>query len=487
MNYSTNAILPVVLAGGGGTRLWPLSRGYYPKQFLSVHGKESLLQQTLTRLEDSGEMRVEAPIVVCNEEHRFLVAEQARQVGCQPATIMLEPEGRNTAPALTAAARYAMRDGADPVLMMMPADHLIGDHTAFNRAAHATFAEAEAGRVVTFGVVPTYAETGYGYIKVGYVLTSSELGVVHALSGFREKPDEATAQSYVDAGTYLWNGGIFVMKASVWLAQVDRYCPDIARYVNSAVDEAREDGDFFRLDTGFFAKCPNDSIDYAVIEPLAAAGGDVAVVVLDAGWSDIGSWSSLWDVSVKDSDDNVLRGDVCAIDTKHSLVFAEDRLVATLGCENLVVVETADSVMVADKSRTQEVRAVVDWLSQQNREERLTHRRVYRPWGSYESLDRGARFQVKRITVNPGGALSLQLHHHRAEHWIVISGTAMVTRGKKKFSLSVNESTYIPAGTKHRLENRQTTPVELIEVQSGSYLGEDDIVRFEDRYNRIRD
>ena len=475
----------MVLAGGGGTRLWPLSRGYYPKQFLSVEGKESLLQQTLTRLEATGEMRVEAPLVVCNEEHRFLVAEQARQLGRLPACIMLEPEARNTAPALTAAARYAMRHSEDPILMMMPADHLIKDSNAFNRAARAALTHAEAGRIVTFGVVPTRAEMGYGYIEVGDVVTRGEGPSVYALSGFREKPDEATAQNYVDAGRYLWNAGIFVMKASVWLEQAGCHCPDIARQAIAAADEGREGGDFFRLDAEAFAGCPSDSIDYAVMEPLAAAGGDAAVITLDAGWSDVGSWSSLWDVSAKDGEGNVIRGDVCAIDSKDSVIFAEHRLVATLGCANLVVVETADSVMVADKARAQDVKAIVNWLSQQNREERLTHRRVYRPWGSYEGIDAGDGFQVKHITVNPGAALSLQMHHRRAEHWIVVAGTAKVTRGEETFSLGENESTFIPIGTKHRLENAGSEPLELIEVQSGSYLGENDIVRFEDKYDRV--
>lgn len=485
MNHPTIAIWPVVLAGGGGTRLWPLSRGYYPKQFLALGGNESLLQQTLTRLEDTGDMRVEAPVVVCNEEHRFLVAEQARQVGCLPATIMLEPEGRNTAPALTSAARRAVRQGEDPVLLMMPADHLIKDRTAFNITARAALAEAIAGRIVMFGVVPTHAEVGYGYIEVGDALESGDGAAVYALRSFREKPDEATAQSYLNAGGYLWNGGIFAMKASVWLAQAEHYCPDIARYASAATDAAREDGEFFRLEVEAFANCPSDSIDYAVMEPLAAAGGNAAVVVLDVGWTDVGSWSSLWDVSAKDVNGNVIRGDVCVIDSKDSLVFAEHRLVATIGCENLVVVETADSVMVADKTRTQDVKSIVDWLSRQNRVEQLTHRRVYRPWGSYENIDAGPRFQVKRITVNSGAALSLQLHRDRAEHWIVVAGTATVTRGDETFLLSENESIYIPIGEKHRLENRGPILLEMIEVQSGSYLGEDDIVRFEDKYDRV--
>ena len=483
-NAALTPILPVILAGGGGTRLWPLSRSHYPKQFLALGGKDSLLQQTLTRLGDLKSQAAEPPIVVCNEEHRFLVAEQARQIGVELTTIMLEPAGRNTAPALTAAASIATRDGADPLLLMMPSDHLIADIAAFQRAVSAGAALAADGEVVTFGIVPTRAETGYGYIELGAPVGTNIAPPSHVVKAFKEKPDADTALRYIDSGGYLWNAGIFMMRASVWLAQAERLCPAIAQAAMRATAAGREDGDFFRLEAEAFKASPSDSIDYAVMEPLSVEGA-VRVVALDAGWSDVGSWASLWDVSEHDSHGNVTRGDVCTIDSQDNLVFAEHRLVATLGCADMVVVETADAVLVADKRKTQDVKQVVDWLARQNRDERLTHRRVYRPWGSYEGIDIGSRFQVKHIVVNPGASLSLQMHHHRAEHWIVVSGTARVTKNDEVFLLAENESTYIPLGVKHRLENPGAIPLDLIEVQSGSYLGEDDIVRFEDRYNRV--
>ena len=481
---TSSLIVPVILAGGGGTRLWPLSRGSYPKQFLSVGSDQgSLLQRTLTRLSATA-APPNAAIVVCNEEHRFLVAEQVRQLGLTSGDLLLEPAGRNTAPALTAAACLAMAGGEDPVLLMMPADHVIEDLSAFGSAIGVALDQAEAGKVATLGVVPIRAETGYGYIETDAALGTGE-PACHVLASFREKPDAATAERYVAAGTYLWNSGIFIMKASVWLEHAATYCPEIASAARRAVEAGRADGDFFRLDAEAFKTSPSDSIDYAVMEPLSATGQGAVVVALDAGWSDVGSWASLWQVSPQDEAGNVLRGDVCAIESRDNIVFAEHRLVATLGCENLAVIETADAVLVADKSRTEEVKAVVDWLHGQERAERLTHRRVYRPWGSYEGIDEGSRFQVKRITVQPGASLSLQMHHHRAEHWIVVAGTARVTKGDETFLLSENQSTYIPLGVTHRLENPGTLPLELIEVQSGSYLGEDDIVRFEDKYNRV--
>jgi mannose-1-phosphate guanylyltransferase/mannose-6-phosphate isomerase len=477
-------ILPVILAGGGGTRLWPLSRGHYPKQFLALGGDDSLLQQTLTRLSGAEHLSAAPPIVVCNEEHRFLVAEQARLCGVALATIMLEPVGRNTAPALCAAAAVAVSNGADPLLLMMPSDHLIADRAAFQRAVQAGAVLAAEGEVVTFGIVPTRAETGYGYIELGAPVGADARPSSYVVRAFKEKPDADTALRYIDGGGYLWNAGIFLMRASVWLAHAERLCPAIAQAALRATSGGREDGDFFRLEAQAFQASPSDSIDYAVMEPLSVEGG-VRVVALDAGWSDVGSWASLWEVSDHDSHGNVTRGDVCSIDSQDNLVFAEHRLVATLGCADLVVVETADAVLVADKRKTQDVKHVVDWLVRQNREERLTHRRVYRPWGSYEGIDMGTRFQVKHIVVNPGASLSLQMHHHRAEHWIVVSGTARVTKNDEVFLLAENESTYIPLGVKHRLENPGAIPLDLIEVQSGSYLGEDDILRFEDRYNRV--
>ena len=477
------SILPVILAGGGGTRLWPLSRGHYPKQFLTIAGNDSLLQQTLTRLLGTRDLSTAPAIVVCNEEHRFLVAEQARLTGVELATILLEPVGRNTAPALSAAALVARRESADPVLLMMPSDHLIADRDAFHRAVQVGAQLAADGEVVTFGIVPTRAETGYGYIELGAPVAAQTDAPAYVVKAFKEKPDTDTALAYLERGGFLWNAGIFMLRASVWLAHANRLCPAIVEATERAMAAGRQDGDFLRLDSEAFKASPSDSIDYAVMEPLSVEGA-VRVVALDAGWSDVGSWASLWEVSGQDDHGNVTRGDVCLIDSKDNLVFAEHRLVATLGCADMVVVETADAVLVADKGRTQDVKQVVDWLARQNRGERLAHRKVYRPWGTYEGVDAGDRFQVKRIAVNPGASLSLQMHHHRAEHWIVVQGTARVTRGEEVFLLSENQSTYIPLGATHRLENPGTIALEIIEVQSGPYLGEDDIVRFEDKYKR---
>lgn len=481
-------ILPVILAGGGGTRLWPLSRSYYPKQFLAVNGDDTLLQGTVTRLAIQGDgvkdIAVEPPMIVCNEEHRFLVGEQARQAKQKLSTIVLEPTGRNTAPALTAAAILAMTDGEDPLLLMMPADHLITDKVAFNQAVAKGASIAAEGCLVTFGIVPTAPETGYGYIQLGE-LFGQEKPASHTIGAFKEKPDLATAEKYLSSGDYRWNAGIFLMRASVWLQAIKRYQPAIAAAVENAVTLGQVDGEFYRLDKAGFENSPSDSIDYAVMEKIVADDpSQGAVVSLDAGWSDVGSWSSIWDVADKDENGNVVRGDVHAEDSRNNVIIGESRLVTTLGCEDLVIVETPDAVMVAKKDRAQDVKKLVDWLGEQGRDERLFHRRVYRPWGSYEGVDAGDRFQVKRIIVNPGASLSLQMHHHRAEHWIVVNGTATVTCGEKEFLLSENESTYIPIGATHRLENPGSIPLELIEVQSGSYLGEDDIVRFEDKYNR---
>ncbi|MGR8950115.1 MAG: mannose-1-phosphate guanylyltransferase/mannose-6-phosphate isomerase [Gammaproteobacteria bacterium] len=481
-------ILPVILAGGGGTRLWPLSRSHYPKQFLAVNGDDTLLQGTVTRLAiddtKAKNLAVDAPMIVCNEEHRFLVGEQARQAKQKLATIVLEPVGRNTAPALTAAALLAMRDGDDPLLLMMPADHLIQDKFAFNLAVAKGAQIAAEGNLVTFGIVPTAAETGYGYIQLGE-LFGEQKPTSHTIAAFKEKPDLETAEKYVASGEYRWNAGIFLMKASVWLSAIKRYQPEIAAKVGAAVDNGQVDGEFFRLERDDFEKSPSDSIDYAVMERIVADDPTQgAVVSLDAGWSDVGSWSSIWEVAEKDAQGNVTRGDVRAEDSKNNVIIGEHRLVTALGCEDMVIVETPDAVLVARKDRAQDVKKLVDWLGEQERDERLFHRRVYRPWGSYEGVDAGERFQVKRIIVNPGASLSLQMHHHRAEHWIVVNGTATVTCGDKEFLLSENESTYIPIGATHRLENPGSIPLELIEVQSGSYLGEDDIVRFKDNYNR---
>lgn len=477
-------VVPVILAGGGGTRLWPLSRGHYPKQFLSVAGEGSLLQQTLARLGNWDGINLRETIVVCNEEHRFLVAEQARLVDHPLQHLILEPVGRNTAPALTAAAFAIEESDQDAIMVMMPADHLIPDIAAFSSSLSAAVAAAAAGDVVTMGVTPTRAETGYGYIEAGERKGDSTPSV-RKLVAFHEKPDLATAEKYLGQGGFSWNSGIYIMRTSTWLKLAQEHCPGIYQSAQGAVRNAQRDGDFLRLDAAAFSASPSDSIDYAVMEPVAKAGGQASVVSLDAGWSDVGSWSSLWNVSDKDDQGNVVRGDVVNLDSTNNLVVAEHRLVATLGCKNLSIVETADAVLVADQSCTEEVKRVVEWLSEQRRDEQLTHKQVYRPWGSYTGIDEGNRFQVKRITVNPGAALSLQMHHHRAEHWIVVSGTARVTRGEETFLISENESTYIPIGEKHRLENPGNLPLELIEVQSGAYLGEDDIVRFEDDYKRV--
>ncbi len=479
-------LIPIILAGGGGTRLWPLSRGHYPKQFLSVRGDYTLLQDTLLRLGDAidEDMEIRPSLVVCNEEHRFMVGEQARQIDHGLHGIVLEPVGRNTAPALTCAALLSVEDGDDPLMLMMPADHLIKRSDQFRAAVVAGAALASDGALVTFGVVPDKPETGYGYIQLGDAI-ATEQPPRHVIAKFEEKPDLATATRYLDDGGYRWNSGIFLMRASVWLDAIGQFNAKILEACRGAVASSVRDGEFVRLDEASFSACPSDSIDYAVMEPVVTDSTHRgAVVSLDAGWSDVGSWSSIWDVSDRDAGGNVTRGDTHIEDGTNNVVIAEHRLVAALGCDDLVIVETSDAVMVAAKDRAQDVKKIVDWLNEQGRDERLFHRRVYRPWGSYEGVDAGPRFQVKRIIVNPGASLSLQMHHHRAEHWIVVSGTATVTCGDKEFLLSENESTYIPIGATHRLENPGTIPCELIEVQSGSYLGEDDIVRFEDKYNR---
>lgn len=476
-------IQPVILCGGSGTRLWPLSRERYPKQLLPLDGSQTLLQDTALRAGGQAQ-GMAAPLVICNEEYRFLTAEQLRQINLQPACILLEPMGRNTAPALTLAALAAVRDGADAALLVMPSDHVIRDTEAFRAAVAAGVEHASAGAVVTFGIQPDRAETGYGYIQVGQALGGAG-GFV--LQRFVEKPDASTAQRYLDSGEYLWNAGIFMLSAQTWLKLLGQFQPAMLEACRHAFEHGKADNDFYRVDKAAFALCPSDSIDYAVMEPLTAASprpAPAVVIPLNAGWSDVGAWDALWQIADKDESGNVARGDVLLQETRDSLVFAEGRMVSCLGVQDMVVIETADAVMVAPKSRTQDVKRIVNELKSRKRPEAENHRKVYRPWGYYDSIDSGERFQVKRIVVNPGASLSLQMHYHRAEHWIVVSGTAKVTCGEEVLLLSENESTYIPLGTTHRLENPGRLPLEMIEVQSGSYLGEDDIVRFEDTYGR---
>ncbi len=455
-------ILPVILSGGSGTRLWPLSREAYPKQFLPLAGEKTMLQATWERV---AALAAQAPIVVANEAHRFVVAEQLLQVGVAPQAILLEPVGRNTAPAIAVAALEATATGDDPLLLVLASDHVITDPAAFHTAVLAAAPAAAAGKLVTFGIVPTGPETGYGYIK------AAAGDGVRAVERFVEKPDLATAEGYVASGDYFCNSGMFLPR--------ERLAPAMAEGCRSAFAGAVRDADFTRLDSAAFAAVPSDSIDYAVMEKTA----DAVVIGLDAGWSDVGSWSALRDVSVRDANGNASRGDVIAIDCHNSYAYGE-HLIAMVGLDNVIVVETEDAVLVAHADKVQQVKEVVARLKAEGRPEATWHRKVYRPWGAYDSIDQGERFQVKRITVKPGGTLSLQMHHHRAEHWIVVSGTAEVTRGEEVILLAENQSTYIPLGVTHRLRNPGKLPLELIEVQSGSYLGEDDIVRFEDTYGR---
>lgn len=461
---------PVLLSGGSGTRLWPLSREAYPKQFLPLVGKDTMLQATWRRVAALADA---APIVVAGEDHRFLVAEQLRQIGAPVPAIVLEPIGRNTAPAIAAAALQAMVAGTDPVLLVLPSDHVVRDDEAFRSAVRSAMPAAEAGALVTFGIVPSAPETGFGYIQ-------AEPGEgVRKVLRFVEKPDIATAQGYLRVGGYFWNSGMFLLRASRYLEELQRFRPEIVAAVRKAFDAASRDGDFIRLDKAAFADCPPDSIDYAVMEHTGAA----MVLPVSIGWNDVGSWSALWNVSEQDADGNAHQGDVIAIDSRNSYAYAR-RLVALVGVDDLVVVETDDAVLVARKDRVQQVKDVVAQLKAQQRSQAVLHREVHRPWGSYDSIDMADGFQVKRIKVKPGARLSLQSHTRRAEHWVVVRGTARVTRDNDVFELFANQSAYIPIGAKHRLENPGGEMLELIEVQSGDYLGEDDIVRYEDVYGR---
>lgn len=489
---------PVIMAGGSGTRLWPMSREFHPKPFMSVSDGGSLLQDTVARLD--GIPNAEPPVIVCNEEHRFLAAEHTRRIGRLPKSILLEPEGRNTAPTLTLAALALAADaadGEDPLMLVLPADHAIGDNGEFRAAVDSAARLGAAGFIVTFGVAPDAPSTAYGYIRKGAPLAeTAEIGAGEAyeVARFVEKPDAETARRMLDTGEYLWNSGMFVLRASAWLEELARFRPDIAESCRRAYAKGAWDGMFYRPDAELFLSCPPDTIDYAVMERIGGADGDndgggrhhhrAAVAPLYAGWSDVGSWAAIMDAVGRDADGNVVRGDVYTHETRNSMVFGQHRLVAAVGLEDVIVVETPDAVLAASRERVEEVRAIVERLKEEGRHERENHRREHRPWGWFDVIDAGPRFQVKRITVNPGQALSLQMHHHRSEHWVVVSGVARVVKDDKSFLLRENQSTYVKQGEKHRLENPGAIPLEIIEVQSGSYLGEDDIVRFEDMYNR---
>ncbi len=472
-------MIPVVLSGGSGTRLWPLSRGLFPKQFLPLTTEKTMLQETIARLD--GLLHVTAPLVVCNEDHRFIVAEQLRELGTAKPTILLEPIGRNTAPAIAVAALTATANGEDPILLVLAADHVIPNVSAFQSAIAVAHAAAEIGMMVTFGIHPTAPETGYGYIRRDTHSGSSIVGT-YRIAQFIEKPDLETAEQYLANGDYYWNSGMFMFRASVFLAELELHSPLIMDACRAAIEGEKSDLDFLRLDHEAFAACPSDSIDYAVMEKTNKA----LVVPLDAGWNDVGAWSALWEVQDKDQAGNVVKGDATAVSTSNSYLHSADgRLIATVGVDNLVIVDTADAVLVVNKDHVQDVKKVVDELKANSRKEAFQHRVVYRPWGRYDSVDQGDRYQVKLITVAPGARLSVQMHYHRAEHWIVVSGTAKVLHGDKEVLLTENQSTYIPLGVVHALENPGKIPLQLIEVQSGAYLGEDDIVRFEDRYGRV--
>ena len=490
-------LVPVLLSGGSGTRLWPLSRETHPKQFQPLVGEKSLLQATWERLE--GLDGLAAPIVVANEDHRFMVAEQLRRVGAAPSAIVLEPVGRNTAPAIAVAALQARAGGADPLLLVLPSDHVIADEAGFRAAVLSACEAAGQGALVTFGIVPTGPETGYGYIKAAAPPVGAPSGAnpffdegkvkrfapegaptVMPVEAFVEKPDRATAETYVASGDYFWNSGMFLFRASAYLAELEKHAPAMVAAARESLEKAQRDVDFLRLDRAAFEACPADSIDYAVMEKTDKA----AVLPINLGWNDVGSWKALWEIADQDPDGNAHHGDVIALDCRNTLAWGGRRLVSLLGLDDVIVVDTDDALLVAARDQVQQVKDIVARLKEEGRPQASIHRKVYRPWGSYDGIDSGERFQVKRIVVNPGAALSLQMHHHRAEHWIVVSGSARVTCDDRVFLLAENQSTYIPLGSKHRLENPGKVPLELIEVQSGSYLGEDDIVRFEDVYGR---
>ena len=475
-------VQPVIMAGGGGTRLWPLSRAGYPKQFLVLTAdNRSLFQQAAARMRTlaHGDLTVAPPLTIGNEEHRFLVLDQLREVGGEVGPVVLEPAARNTAPAMTLAALQASDGGADPVLVVVAADHVIADQAEFTRALHAAIQEAARGAIVVLGITPDQPETGYGYIK-----SAASADGAARVEQFVEKPDRATAERYLLEGHYTWNSGMFVVRASVWLAALEQFRPDIAAATRAAWVARTTDAAFVRPAKAEFASVPAESVDYAVMERCPGSAFPIRMVPLAAGWSDLGAWDAVWQAAAKDEAGNAALGDALVQDSRNTLVHATSRLVSLIGVHDVMVVETPDAVLVADRARSQDVKKIVATLEAQGRSEKTWHRKVHRPWGWYDSVDAGPRFQVKRIMVKPGAKLSLQMHHHRAEHWIVVTGTAEVTNGDQVMTLSENQSTYIPLGQKHRLANPGKVPLEIIEVQSGSYLGEDDIVRFEDTYGR---
>ncbi len=467
-------MIPVILSGGSGTRLWPLSRMLYPKQFLPIHSEKTLFQETVCRLKQIG---LDNPIIVCNEEHRFIAAEDIKNIGYRAQNIILEPIGKNTAPAIAAAAMIAVKNNDDPLLMILPADHVIENMEAFAASVKTAQALAEKGHMVTFGIKPTHAHTGYGYIKTGEPIGEN----ADKISEFREKPDKNTAEEFIKSGKYLWNSGMFCFKAGIYLAELEKYQPDLVQHVKTAVEKSKHDLDFDRLDKEAFEQCPDIAIDYAVMENTKNG----VVVGLDANWSDIGSWDSVWEISQKDKDGNVCKGDIITKDSKNNYIYSKDKLVSVLNVENLVIIDTQDALLIANKDSVQDIKAIAGKLKKDGRKEAINHKTVYRPWGHYTSISEGERHQTKRISVKPGAKLSLQKHHHRSEHWIIVRGTAKVTKGDETFLLSETQSVYIPIGVVHALENPGKIDLELIEVQTGSYLGEDDIIRLEDIYGRV--
>ena len=469
-------LLPVIMAGGTGSRLWPMSRELYPKQFLRLYGQRSMLQETVLRLDD---VDAREPVVICNQEHRFLVAEQLRQINKLSHNIILEPVGRNTAPAIALAALSAIENGDDPILLVLAADHIINNKSAFHQAVKSAFKFAMQGRLVTFGIVPTGAETGYGYIHRGQEEVLGE-NIAYQVSRFVEKPNKETAESYLASGEYYWNSGMFMFRAKKYLEELEKFRPDILESCKAAIRGCKDSDEFIKIDRDLFIACPDESVDYAVMEKTT----DAVVVGLDADWSDVGSWSALWEVSPKDKKGNVLTGDTFMHNANNCYINTDEKLVAAIGVDNLVIINTKDAVLVVDKDQVQDVKKVVEYLKANHRSEYKRHREIYRPWGRCDVVVQTERFNVNRITVKPGAAVSMQMHHHRTEHWVVLSGTGEVTIKDQKFLLTENQSTFIPIGAQHRLENPGKIPLELLEIQSGSYLGDDDIIRIKDQYGR---